>query len=83
LITKFYYTSNKANGFYKVSSEEVYKNSKYWLIECRNERFNLHRLDGAALEYSNGDKYYYYNGEQISVKTDKEFKQYLKMKVFL
>jgi hypothetical protein len=43
-----------------------------------------HRKDGPAIEYSNDEKYYYYyNGKQIYVKTDKEFKQYLKMKVFI
>jgi hypothetical protein len=43
----------------------------------------LHREDGPAVESTKGYKYYYYNVAEINASTDKEFKQYLKMKVFL
>jgi hypothetical protein len=87
------------------SNEKEYKNYQYWVIKYLNEDNDLHRLDGPAEEYSEGEKYwykdgsyhredgpaieeknykaYYYNGEKIFVDTDKEFKQYIKMKVFL
>jgi hypothetical protein len=87
-------------------TKETYKNYKYWEIQYLNEDNEYHRLDGPAIEYSDGDKYWYknderhredgpareyyegdkeywYNDKFINVKTDKEFKQYLKMKVFL
>jgi hypothetical protein len=41
-----------------------------------------HREDGPAREYNSGNQYWY-NGEFIVVNTDKEFKQYIKMKAFL
>jgi hypothetical protein len=88
------------------SNEKEYKNYKYWVIEYLNKNNELHRLDGPASEYSNGNKYwckdakrhrldgpaieycngrkdYWYNGKQINVSTDKEFKQYFNMKVFI
>jgi hypothetical protein len=88
------------------SNEKEYKNYKYWIIKYLNEDNEYHRLDGPAIEYSdgtkfwyknderhredgpaieyaNGNKEYWYNGEEINVYTDKEFKQYLKMKVFI
>jgi hypothetical protein len=98
-----YYTGNK---YYWESNEQEYKNYKYWFIQYINEDNEYHRLDGPAVEYSSGkkwwykngklhredgpaveysdgDKYYYYNGEKIFVDTDTEFKQYIKMKVFI
>jgi hypothetical protein len=42
-----------------------------------------HREDCPAVESIYGYKKYWYNGEYIDVKTDKEFKQYIKMKVFI
>jgi hypothetical protein len=32
--------------------------------EYKNESGQLHRTDGPALEYTNGDKYWYINGKQ-------------------
>jgi hypothetical protein len=98
-----YYVGN--TRYYEFSSnEKEYKNYKYWIIEYTNENNIYHRLDGPAREYSNGNKfwykngdlhredgpakdlpkikYYFYNDEEINVSTDKEFKKYLKMKVF-
>jgi hypothetical protein len=51
---------------------------KHW---CKNNK--RHREDGPAVESSDGKKHYWYNGERINVSTDKEFKQYIKMKVFI
>jgi hypothetical protein len=31
--------------------------------ECRNELSKLHRTDGPAIEYSDGNKYWYINGK--------------------
>ena len=33
---------------------------KYW----RNSKGEVHRTDGPAIEYANGDKYWYFNGER-------------------
>jgi hypothetical protein len=100
-----YYAGNK-NYWEFESNEKEYKNYKYWRIEYTNENKEYHRLDGPAIEYSSGEKYWYknhkfhredgpaidysnghtkywYNGKHIVVNTDKEFKQYIKMKVFL
>jgi hypothetical protein len=87
------------------ASEQEYKNYKNWKIEYKNENNQLHRLDGPAIEFSdgkkcwykndkihredgpareyNGGKEYWYNDKFIDVKTDKEFKQYIKMRLFL
>jgi hypothetical protein len=43
----------------------------------------LHREDGPAIEFINRYKSYYFNAKFIDVQTDKEFKEYIKMKVFL
>jgi hypothetical protein len=75
-----YYVISENNS--KESNEKEYKNYKYWRIEYTNKNGELHREDGPAQDFS-GHKYYWYNDEHIDVKTDKEFKQYIKMRVFL
>jgi hypothetical protein len=90
----------------KFSNEKEYKNYPYWEIFHFNENNEIHREDGPAVEYSDGDKFWYknserhrengpavdysngdkkywYNDEYIDVKTDKEFKKYLKLKCFI
>jgi hypothetical protein len=57
---------------------ELYNGYKEWY---KDEKF--HREDGPAREYNNIVKEYWYNGQQIPVNSDKEFKQYIKMKVFI
>jgi hypothetical protein len=42
-----------------------------------------HREDGPAVEYPDEYKEYWYNDQRIPVNSDKEFKKYLKMKVFI
>jgi hypothetical protein len=123
-----YYAGDKYFNEFECNEQE-YKNYKYWVIEYYNVNNQYHRLDGPAIEYSNGNKYWYknglphredgpalefyygekwwykngkqhredgpaierfdgekrywYNGEYFDVETDKEFKQCLKMKVFM
>jgi hypothetical protein len=100
-----YYAENESNNGFE-SNEQEYKNYKHWSIIYYNENNLTHRLDGPAVEYSKGTKFWYkngklhredgptiecgggykeywYNGEKINVSTDKEFKQYVKMKVFI
>lgn len=44
----------------------------------------IHREDGPALEYANGDKYWFLNGEMLtSVYSQKDFEQWLKYKAFI
>jgi hypothetical protein len=100
-----YYAGNESHNKFE-SNDQEYKNYKHWCITYYNENNLTHRLDGPAVEYSNGSKFWYkngklhreagpareyyneykeywYNGEQINLSTDKEFKQYVKMKVFI
>jgi hypothetical protein len=67
---------------WRESSKEEIKNHKSWRIVYKNKKNELHREDGPAIEYWNGGKSYWYNGKQINVSTDKEFKQYIKIRVF-
>ena len=43
---------------------------------------NLHRLDGPALEWSNGDKSWFYKGKYISCSSQQEFEKIIKLKAF-
>jgi hypothetical protein len=57
-----YYAGNQRH--YEVeSNEKEYKNYKYWKIEYRNKNDKLHREDGPAVIYSNGDYIFALNGE--------------------
>jgi hypothetical protein len=77
-----YYGSENNNYFQEVNKKN-YKAFQFWKIHYYNEKYDLHREEGPAIEYSTGHKEYYYNGEYIDVETDKEFKKYIKMKVFI
>jgi hypothetical protein len=60
-------------------AREYSSGEKYWY-----KNGDLHREDGPAyIDYANVNKEYWYNGEKIFVSTDKEFKKYIKMKVFV
>ncbi len=43
----------------------------------------LHREDGPAVIWENGEKFWYYKGHQIDCKNLDEFQRILKLKVFL
>ena len=49
---------------YKVTVDE------YGTIRCYNEDGQLHREDGPAVEWANGDKSWYLNGQRL---TEEEF----------
>jgi hypothetical protein len=57
--------------------ENILADDKYWY---KNGLW--HREDDPAREYNSG-KEYWYNGRPISVNTDKEFKKYLKLNIFI
>lgn len=42
----------------------------------------LHRENGPAVEYSNGEKFWWFNNKNIKVKTQEEFEQMIKLKSF-
>jgi hypothetical protein len=42
----------------------------------------VHRLDGAAIEYANGENIWYYQGRHIKCSSQEEYEQLLKMKAF-
>jgi hypothetical protein len=37
-------------------------------------------LDGPAIEFGNGQKEWYYNGERVSCKSQEEFERFLSLK---
>jgi len=51
--------------------------NKYWYL------YNLvHREDGPAIIYGNGKTDYFYHGMYIPVKSQEEFKRYIKLLAF-
>jgi len=42
-----------------------------------------HRVDGPAVEYTDGYKAWYLNGKQFNCKTQEEFEQLMRLKSFL
>lgn len=42
----------------------------------------LHREDGSALEFANGEKYWFYHDIQIHCKDNEEFLKLIKLKAF-
>jgi hypothetical protein len=51
--------------------------TNYWIING-----HFHREDGPAIEYANGNKEWFLNGEYISCTTQKQFEQLMKLKAF-
>jgi len=37
-----------------------------WCTHWRNERYELHRTDGPAIEYADGGKYWYLNDVELT-----------------
>jgi hypothetical protein len=80
----FYYTikrsiSYKIEHSFNDNPSSLYEDgAKYWAKDGL-----FHRETRPAIILDSNTKKYYYNGEYIDVKTDKEFKQYIKMKVFI
>jgi hypothetical protein len=79
---KYWYIAykNEDNNFHRLDGPAFEHSSgeKYWYKNGLR-----HREDGPAIEYANGYQSYWYNGNYIDVKTDKEFKQYIKMQVYI
>ena len=53
-------------------------NNKHWYCDGTI----LHRESGLAVEYPDGQKYWFWYGELIDCTTQEEFEQYLKLKAF-
>lgn len=65
------------------SDSEIIKMSAQNVIQKDNEFHQfLHRLDGPAAEYTNGDKKWWYEGEEIKCSSQQEFEKLLKLKAF-
>jgi hypothetical protein len=43
---------------------------------------HYHRLDGPAIEYSNGEKYWYFHGKRIDCDSQEEFEETIKLTMF-
>jgi hypothetical protein len=56
---------------------EYIDGAKYWYLNGYP-----HREDGPAIVYVNGDKEWYLNGERIPCKTQKQFEQLMRLKIF-
>jgi len=67
------YSNDFGKWYYKQNSNNPHR---------LNEN-DLHRLDGPAIEYNNGNKEYYVNGQYVPVKSQKEFEKYLKLMAFI
>lgn len=44
--------------------------------------YRSHRLDGPAVESTDGRNKWYYHGEEVKVNSQEEFEKYLKLKAF-
>jgi hypothetical protein len=55
----------------------LYATDKWYDV---NKKF--HRLDGPAVEYNDGTKFWYYHGQYIECSSQKEFERFLKLKAF-
>lgn len=61
--------------------DENQDGTKYWTLDGGIE---FHREDGPAIEYANGDKCWYYQGEPYSyIKNNEEWLRLMKMKALL
>jgi hypothetical protein len=80
--TKRWYNDNRR--FHRddgpaVEYQHEYTNgSKEWYIDGR-----LHRLDGPAIEWNDGDQEWYINGKRIDCNSNEEFLRIVKMKELL
>ena len=45
-----------------------------------NKKF--HRLDGPAVEYNDGTKFWFYHGIRVDCNSQNEFERFLKLKAF-
>ena len=55
-----------------------YLGTKFWYLNDK-----LHREDGPAVEYTSGDKFWYFQGKNIICKDNEEFLRMVKLIVFL
>ncbi len=51
--------------------------NKYW-----HKDDLYHREDGPAVEFANGNRYWYYQGQNIDCHSQEQFERLLKLKVF-
>ena len=75
----FYFNEN--NEFHREDGPamEHADGIKFWF---RNNSY--HREDGPAIEYADGEKEYWYNGvEYQEIKTDEEWKRFVKLIIFI
>ena len=60
-----------------VSSVKMWSNG----LKCEYGFSILSRLNGPALTYSNGNKFWYYNGEYVDCSTQEEFERVIKLRL--
>ena len=62
----------------------IHKKPKF-LLGVKEWRINgkLHREDGPAIEFANGNKEWYYKGDWIDCKDNQEFLRMIKLLAFL
>lgn len=58
--------------------------NKFWFLD-KNAMPNCkhHRLDGPAIEWHNGDKWWFYKGKSVDCNNQIEFERWLKLKAFM
>lgn len=68
--------SNKGDSFYyKVD----FGGDIFWWCDKRT----LHRLEGPAIEYANGSKFWFYRGKCIPCSSQRDFEKYIKLLAFI
>ena len=77
---KYYYKDNAYSVLHRendLPAYEGFNGTKEWFADGK-----YHRENGSAIEYANGDKFWYLNGEILPVNTQEEFEKYKKFKHF-
>lgn len=57
-------------------------NINYTIYEIDDPHHMYHREDGPAIEWEDGFKIWYYQGNKVPVSNQEEFEQWLRLKAF-
>lgn len=73
MITGCFHSVNGSRHYYE--EPNVFVDDKRWFQQ-------YHRLDGPAIEYAEGQKWWYWHGVYVPVKSQEEFERWLKLQAF-
>ena len=66
----------------KIHPEWVFCNTESTIYSCSDTYPIPHRLDGPAIEWTDGSKYWYYHGDKIDCSSQEEFERFLRLKAY-